>query len=528
MRELPTGWARIPLRDLGRWQGGGTPSKSVEQFWRNGTTPWVSPKDMKRPVIDDAMDRLSEVALSHASTKLVPPGSVLIVTRSGILQHSLPVAVTTREVAINQDLKALIPRPGVNPRFIATQLRAYARDILDGTVKQGTTVESVDFERLKAFEIPLAPTSEQARIVAKLEPLIARCDTIRAEVRRVQKLTTARRRGALTAAFRGALTRAPRTPEGDLLGWQTVPLGSLIAERPANGISPRSSPTATGAMTLRLSATTSGTLRLDADTVKRVEFDPEPNSKYWLRPGDLLVQRANSLEHVGAAAIFEGEEHTYIYPDLMMRVRINDPSLRRYVWRYLNSPEARSYFQQRATGSAGNMPKITGAVLSALPIPLPPADQIQAVVGAIDRVLTRLDAVERENRRSANLVDRLERAFLARASTGRLVKQDINEEPVADTLAKTPMESKRDGRRSTRRAGAAEPAGPPALETAQSYITKQLDVWPAGGVTFEQLRSDAPGTYDELKDAVFELLGANKLAQRWDPRERKMKLVSAP
>jgi type I restriction enzyme S subunit len=525
--DLPRGWARVALGDLGRWQGGGTPSKSVDQFWRNGTIPWVSPKDMKRRVIDDAIDKLNERALSHSSTKLVPPGSVLIVARSGILQHSLPVAVTAREVAINQDLKALVPRPGVNARFVAAQLRANAREVLEAAMKSGTTVESLDFDRLKAFEIPLAPTSEQARIVAKLEPLLARCDTIRVEVNRVEKLTAHRRRSALAAAFRGALTRAPRDPDGELVGWRTIPLGSLLSERPANGISPRSSPTANGAFTLRLSATTSGTLRLDADTVKRVELVPAPDSKYWLWPGDLLVQRANSLEYVGAAAIFEGEERTYIYPDLMMRIRIDNPLVRRYVWRFLNSPGARSYFQQRATGSAGNMPKITGAVLSALPVPLPPVDQIEAVVDAIDRVLARLESVERENRRSADLVDRLERAFLVRASIGRLVKQDPNDEPATAMLARTPMSSTQgESRRRTRRAGEVK-STTPAVESARTYVERQLGVWPADGISWEQLRNDAPGSYEELKDVVFELLSAGKLAQRFDHRERKMKLVSA-
>jgi type I restriction enzyme S subunit len=483
---------------------------------------------MKRRLIEDAADKLSESALSHSSTKLVPPGSVLIVTRSGILQHSVPVAVTAREVAINQDLKALVPRPGVNARFVAAQLRASAREILDAAMKSGTTVESLDFDRLKAFEIPLAPTNEQARIVAKLEPLLARCDTIRAEVNRVEKLTVRERRNALAAAFRGTLTRAPRAPSGELEGWRTVPLGSLLSERPMNGLSPRSSPTANGALTLRLSATTSGTLRLDADTTKRVEFVPAPDSKYWLRPGDLLVQRANTLKYVGAAAIFDGEERTYIYPDLMMRVRIDDPMLRRYVWRFLNSPDARLYFQQRATGSAGNMPKITGAVLAALPVPLPPKDQMEAVVDAIDRVLARLDTIERDNRRSAELVDRLERAFLVRASTGRLVKQDPNDEPAMAMLARTPMDSTGGGDLGrSRRAGAVDSAGP-TLESARAYVERQLAVWAADGISFEQLRSEAPGTYEELKDAVFEFLSARKLAQRYDHRERKMKLVSQP
>ena len=79
--SLPSGWTQATLGAIGRWQGGGTPSKSDDHLWRHGTIPWVSPKDMKVAVIEDTQDKLSEAAREHPSFKLVPAGSVLIVTR---------------------------------------------------------------------------------------------------------------------------------------------------------------------------------------------------------------------------------------------------------------------------------------------------------------------------------------------------------------------------------------------------------------------------------------------------------------
>ncbi len=201
LTDLPLGWTKAAFGEIGVWKGGGTPSKSEAHLWRNGTIPWVSPKDMKTAVIEDSQDKLSEAARSHSSFKLVPAGSVLIVTRSGILQHTLPVAVTARDVAINQDIKALIPYPGINARFIALQLRAEADRILATCVKAGTTVESVDFSRLRAYPVNIAPSAEQERIVAKLEPLLARCAVVRAELGRVKRLAVRQRKDALAAAF---------------------------------------------------------------------------------------------------------------------------------------------------------------------------------------------------------------------------------------------------------------------------------------------------------------------------------------
>ena len=522
MSGLPSGWAHVSLDDLGEWRGGGTPSKSTASYWRNGVVPWVSPKDMKRTVIEDAADKLSEAALTNPSTKLVPAGSVLIVSRSGILKHTLPVAVTAREVAINQDIKALIPHAGVDPSFVATQLRAEARGILRETVKSGMTVESIDFGRLRKFRIRVAPTNEQPRILAKLEPLLARCRSVRSELARVDALAMRQRRAVLVAAFRGSLVQTPRGNDGVPLGWTVVSLGSLMSERLSNGLSPRSATGDTGTLALKLTATTSGVLRLDANAVKRVDITLPPDSKYWLKPGDLLIQRANSLEHVGAAAIFEGEEHKYIYPDLMIRVRIADELTRLYVWRFLNSPTARKYFQDHATGTAGNMPKITGAVLSSLLVPLPPRDQMRAILDRIDNAVARLDAVKKENERCSRLIDKLEQRFLMKASSGGLVKQDARDEPIAVTLDRAKRRgagSPKEQRRSAARLPESQ------VDSTREYVERQLKVWPASGIAFEQLKSDSPGTYEDLKAIIFELMAIGALAQRYDHRERKMKLV---
>ncbi len=80
MSELPQAWSVGSLGVLGAWRGGGTPSKSNPSFWRNGSIPWVSPKDMKRPLIEDAEDQITKDAISGSATQLIPPWSVLIVT----------------------------------------------------------------------------------------------------------------------------------------------------------------------------------------------------------------------------------------------------------------------------------------------------------------------------------------------------------------------------------------------------------------------------------------------------------------
>ncbi|WP_158043705.1 hypothetical protein [Skermanella pratensis] len=87
MISAPDHWIKAPLHRLGVWRGGGTPTKSHTAYWSNGVVPWISPKDMKRTIIDSATDKVTERAIRETGLEVIPPGSILMVTRSGILER---------------------------------------------------------------------------------------------------------------------------------------------------------------------------------------------------------------------------------------------------------------------------------------------------------------------------------------------------------------------------------------------------------------------------------------------------------
>lgn len=241
-QKLPPGWKAEPLRRVGTWRGGGTPSKERREYWVGGSIPWVSPKDMKVGVLDDAEDYITEEAVDNSATAIVPAGSVLIVVRSGILKHSLPVAVAQRDLAINQDLKAVTPSPGINSSYLAYALRAFARDILDTCTKAGTTVQNINFPALMEYEIPVAPSDQQGPIVEEIEKQLTRLDAGVAALRRVQAATKRYRAAVLKAACEGRLVPT----EADLARREGRPyepgsvlLGRIETERAANRTMPR-------------------------------------------------------------------------------------------------------------------------------------------------------------------------------------------------------------------------------------------------------------------------------------------------
>jgi type I restriction enzyme M protein len=161
-----------PMVELGKHfatTSGGTPSKAEPKFWI-GQIPWVSPKDMKANLIEDTEDHISEAAIEASATKLIPAGSVICVVRSGILKHSFPVALLSRDMCINQDLVAFRPTTdAVISKFLFYVLKTRSPSIIEDGIKPGVTVQSFYNGFFRDYPIPLPPLATQQAIVAEIE-----------------------------------------------------------------------------------------------------------------------------------------------------------------------------------------------------------------------------------------------------------------------------------------------------------------------------------------------------------------------
>lgn len=149
--------------------GGGTPSKSCPEYFR-GNIPWVTPKDMKTNIIEDSIDHISEEAINKSTTNLVPVNSVLMVIRSGILKHSLPIAINRKAVTINQDMKAFIPNNIISATYLMFYFKSIESTILDGV--RAVTADNIDFKDFVKRKILLPPIELQnkfAEFVEKVE-----------------------------------------------------------------------------------------------------------------------------------------------------------------------------------------------------------------------------------------------------------------------------------------------------------------------------------------------------------------------
>ena len=160
------------LLSLSYFRTGGTPSTAHPEYW-NGSIPWVSAKDFKAFRFEDSEDHVTELALAESTPCYVNRPAVLMVSRSGILQHTLPVMVTHKPTTINQDIKAFFPDDRVTVDYLGAFFDVFGSRLLPLVCKSGATVQSLNTEQLMDLSIPLPPLQEQRKIVAELDAAYA-------------------------------------------------------------------------------------------------------------------------------------------------------------------------------------------------------------------------------------------------------------------------------------------------------------------------------------------------------------------
>lgn len=157
-----------PLREIVSFKGGGTPSKQVPEYW-DGDIPWASVKDFTSTSLSETQDFISQQGLRNSSANLIPKGHVIIPTRMSLGK----AAINTVDLAINQDLRALVPKVPLNAQFLLHAVLSLKDEIIKKGA--GATVKGITQEELYKLEIAFPPLDDQIRIahlLGKVEGLI--------------------------------------------------------------------------------------------------------------------------------------------------------------------------------------------------------------------------------------------------------------------------------------------------------------------------------------------------------------------
>jgi hypothetical protein len=234
--------------------------------------------------------------------------------------------------------------------------------------------------RLTDVHIPLPDLAVQDRLVHQYDVAIR-------EVRGGLALLQS------TAELTAEMLPALLAQMGDQLPPERRALHTVLRDVIRNGWSPVCDNSAGGTSVLALGAVLG--FRYNPEAVKRTSLPVERDAGYWLEEGDLLISRSNTAELVGHAAIYTGEPSPCIYPDLLMRLRLDpleaDPD---FTLLWLQSPEVRSYVRMKATGASPTMQKINQTAVKAIPFPAVSVDRQRELVQALVPILDGLDAAE--------------------------------------------------------------------------------------------------------------------------------------
>lgn len=403
------GWHIKSLGSVCHFRGGGTPSKAVEDYW-HGDIPWVSPKDMKSELVADSIDHISPEAVAASATSIVEAGAVLMVVRSGILARTVPIAVAGRALALNQDLKALCPRPSVDSWFLYYLLESKMPELL-ALVSRGATVHRLITDQVRAITFGLPPLPEQRRIVAILDEAFEAIAAAKANTEK--NLQNARE---LLGRFLATVFEAPGS------GWETRALGEAVRFIDYRGKTPPKRE--------------EGIRLITAKNVKMGFIQREPEEFIdpavydgWMtrgfpRPGDVLFTTEAPL---GNVAQLDTEEKVVIGQRLIT-MQPQDAALDCTFLKYaLMSPPIQASIHAKGTGAT--VLGIKASLLKTVQIWYPKvrAEQLR-LVGLISAVEDEASVLASLASRKLAALDELKRSLLHQAFTGQLTAKTTDQQ----------------------------------------------------------------------------------------------------
>ena len=438
---------------------------------------------MKADRVGRDAERITKAAVRASATKIIRRGSILCVIRSGILQHTFPVALAQCRVSLNQDMRALTTFDGIVPRYVQLYLQLQNDRLLHECSKDGTTVASINVDQLGGFGIPIAPYPEQLRIVSAVNSLLEEVDEVEAAMERARKRMSNYRASLLHAACTGLLTadwrNANPNPEED----GPALLRRILAERRAAWESARFDGRNRRNATASRAEKASYSVAVCADEVVRNALPPgwtwanlgqlfdvligatpsRDNISFWngnvnwVSSGEVAFRRIKQTrEQITELGL--SKTSTQIHPPgtvlLAMigegktrgqaaildvaacnsqnsaAIRVSATSIpSEYVYYWLES----IYQINRQASAGGNQPALNGAKVQAIQIPIAPLEELQQIVALLSN--SDFNVFDADKTIAEALKD-LRMSILYTAFSGRLVSQSPDDEPATALLTR--------------------------------------------------------------------------------------------
>lgn len=420
--QVPEEWDVKRLSYATRFKGGSTPSKNEDQFWIDGTIPWVSPKDMKRKEIYDTEDHLTELGVLESASGLIDPGHVMMVVRSGILRHSIPAAINRVPVTVNQDMRVFLPFRELKSEFIYWVIEGLQKTLVDQWSKPGTTVESLETEYVNSSPFPVPSIDEQTAIAGYLDEKTAEIDDLVAKKEELLRLLAEQRTALIThAVTKGLNPNAPMKPSGVVwfgrvpAHWEVRRLKDVGTLTGGAGF-PHEFQNVQGEELFFYKV---GDLAKSEDGIHltsaphTVDRETAAKLRATVIPPDAIL-----YAKIGAALLLNRRRITTAdcCIDNNMTAWIVDPSRVLPLWGFFWM----STVDFGEHTNPGAVPSLSEGYQSVLPIALPPLDEQQSIV---DQLVIETEAIDQTTKKTQEAIERLREyrtAIITNAVTGKI------------------------------------------------------------------------------------------------------------
>jgi type I restriction enzyme S subunit len=199
---MPEHWKTVRISYVADVCNGSTPDRTRQDYWTEGTIPWLSSGKVNDYIVEEADELITERALRETSVRMLPKGTVLVgmVGQGKTRGMSATMALSS---CINQNVAGVTPRPAIDGRFLHHVLVAAYQPLRE--FGRGGQQEALNCEILKAFRLPLPPLDEQRRIATLLDEDRERSTTLSGLIEQHIDKLREYRQALITAAVTGKI-----------------------------------------------------------------------------------------------------------------------------------------------------------------------------------------------------------------------------------------------------------------------------------------------------------------------------------
>jgi type I restriction enzyme, S subunit len=410
MSALPHGWAEATLGEVCEVVSGATPRTTVPEYW-GGEVAWITPEDLsgyEEKTIAGGARRLTSAGYESCSARLMPPGAVLFTSRAPIGY----VAIASQPLCTNQGFKSFVPREGLLSDYLYWFLR-HATDEMRSRAS-GTTFPELSKTKAAETRIPIAPVAEQHRIVSAIEEQFSRLDAAEGLLADTHRRLSQLRSAVLSSVLKGQ--------------WPLARIGDVASV--GGGATPRRSDVsywASGTIPWVTSGQLTNPFVREPAALITEKALRETSVKLWPKH-TLLVALYGEGKTRGSCSELQIEATTN---QACAAILLKDDSVDRA---YLKLFFAASYDANRRLASGGVQPNLSLGLIKSLAFPLPPLEEQQRIVAETERHLSLADSLAEALKTASRRSLALRRSVLGEAFSGKLVSQDLADEPASAVL----------------------------------------------------------------------------------------------